>query len=106
MSEKKEIILFGRGLVIIADPEDAKSRRRFDVDWVRYSCATTIRTWGTTDGIGQLAHSGPTSSTVLDHIPHSIDIPVSAIHMIIECSQDSIEQFTPAIEQAEKRLLR
>lgn len=36
------------------------------VMWVRISGARNIRVWGTTKGLGQLATSGPTSSTVLD----------------------------------------
>lgn len=111
MSEKDEqkkfgIVAYGMGLAIVADLNDATAHRYLNVDWIRYSHATAIWAWDMTGVFYNLAHKGPTSSTSLTHVPHGIDIPVSAIDMIIHCSQDSVEQFTPAIEKAKKRFLK
>ena len=48
--------------------------------------AAIIRQWGTTEGLGQLALKGKTSSTILDYygIMH---IPLHSIVFILECTQ-------------------
>jgi len=55
---KKAILILQRGWVFIGD----LSR---DGDEFVLSNASNIQSWGTTDGLGQLALTGPTSTTVL-----------------------------------------
>lgn len=57
-STKKQILVLQRGWIFIGDL--AK-----DGEEVVLSNAKNIQRWGTTDGLGQLALSGPTPDTVL-----------------------------------------
>ena len=85
MEDKKvKIIMFGRGFVVSAYEEDMKIIRMGEVDWWRVEKATTIRDWGCSNGIGELVKGGPTSKTILDAIPHSLQIPVGAVHMMLD----------------------
>lgn len=53
------IVIAQRGWVFVG-------RWSQDGEMVTLTDAKNIRTWGTTKGLGELAQSGPTSSTVLD----------------------------------------
>ena len=56
------IVIFQRGWVMVG---------RFDQDGddCTLSQASVIRRWGTTKGLGEIAHNGPTPKTVLDPCP-------------------------------------
>jgi len=54
------IVIAQRGWVFVG-------RWNQDGDDVTLTDAKIIRTWGTTKGLGELAASGPTGKTVLDH---------------------------------------
>lgn len=47
-------------------------------------CAV-IRTWGTTNGLGQLALKGPTSETSLDRC-NATHIPKAKVLFVMECA--------------------
>lgn len=46
-----------------------------------------IRRWGTTKGLGELAQSGPTSSTVMDHYG-VVRVHVLAVAGTVDCNDD------------------
>lgn len=55
--------------------------------------ARCIRRWGTTAGLGQLALTGPTEKTVLDHAG-TISAPLGAVMHLIDCKADSWAIYT------------
>ena len=55
----KQIVIAQRGWIFIGDVERSG-------DDVTITDAKCIRRWGTTKGLGEIAKSGPTKSTVLD----------------------------------------
>lgn len=59
---KKQIVIAQRGWVLIGDVSPTE-------DHFTISNCSVIRRWGTERGLGQLADSGPTESTVLDKCP-------------------------------------
>lgn len=58
----KQIFVLQRGWVVIGD--QSKDGQCFNLT----NCSV-IRTWGTTEGLGELAKNGPNSSTTLDDCP-------------------------------------
>lgn len=48
------------------------------ITWVRISGARNIRVWGTTKGLGQLAMSGPTTTTMID-VAGTVYVPLHAV---------------------------
>lgn len=59
---KTQIVILNRGWVVVG-------RVRKDRSEIIISSASVIRLWGTTKGLGEIASSGPTSSTKLDPCP-------------------------------------
>ncbi len=59
----KQIVILNRGWVVIGNYSEKG-------DECTLTNASVIRTWGTTKGIGELAESGPTTSTKLDSCPN------------------------------------
>lgn len=47
--------------------------------------AQNVRRWGTTNGLGQLAQSGPTSNTKLD-AAGTVRAPLSSVMHLIDCT--------------------
>ena len=54
-------------------------------DHLRASECAVIRTWGTTNGLGELALKGPTKETVLDMCTITF-IPKSKVLFTMECT--------------------
>lgn len=52
--------------------------------WLLIEDARNVRRWGTTAGLGQLAASGPTKSTVLDLSP-AVRVPLASLIHLIAC---------------------
>jgi len=100
------IIAFGRGKVILARKEDVEYIDDGMVRWLSVDKAWTIRTWGTSHGLGELTEKGPTGSTVLDAIPHGIWIPTEAIHGMWIVSEKAAKAFVPACEASDQNLLK
>ncbi|MBK8752405.1 MAG: hypothetical protein IPL99_12495 [Candidatus Competibacteraceae bacterium] len=46
--------------------------------------AAVVRRWGTTEGLGQLARSGPTPNTRLDPCP-TVRIPMPSVIATMDC---------------------
>lgn len=53
-------------------------------DLVKITDAKCIRRWGTNKGLGQIAESGPTGSTVLDPVGEAL-VPKKSIRFLITC---------------------
>ena len=51
---------------------------------VELSEAACIRRWGTTNGLGQLALSGPTKDTILDE-SGDVTAPINAVILTMDC---------------------
>lgn len=60
---KRQIVVLNRGWVVVGDYSEKG-------DECTLANASVIRVWGTTKGLGELAESGPTSSTKLDTCPN------------------------------------
>jgi hypothetical protein len=83
--EKPQLFIFvmERGFVLIGRPEKHKFGDAV-FEYTLSDCAV-IRQWGTTDGLGQIAFSGPTSETVFDREPDGTVINRRAIYRKIPC---------------------
>lgn len=73
----KQIVIAQRGWVFVGDVT------RTEADVVIENVAV-IRRWGTTDGLGQLARSGPTQATRLDPCP-TVRIHPLAVVATMDC---------------------
>lgn len=75
---------FGLSIVIADSGHIWVGQVERDRDFIYITGGATIRRWGTENGIGQLAESGPTTETKLDRVPHVI-VPNHAVIAIIPC---------------------
>ena len=57
------------------------------------TAAQCVRRWGTQNGLGQLATSGPTAETKLD-ATGTIRAPLTALIHLIDCTPDAWPTFT------------
>jgi len=69
---KKQIVVLQRGWVVVGDVEKTPEE-------VKISNCSVIRIWGTSNGLGEIAESGPTSKTKLDKCPDVIVHPLSVV---------------------------
>ena len=76
MTKKLAIVVADRGWVYIGNVEQAETG-------VSITEAQNVRRWGTTAGLGQLAHCGPQGSTALDAYG-SVFVPSHAVISIID----------------------
>jgi hypothetical protein len=74
----KYIVVITNGFVFIGDVMDENDK------YLRIENASCIRTWGTTNGLGQLALTGPTAQTVLDPAG-VVEVAWPAVIMKIKC---------------------
>ena len=49
--------------------------------------ASVIRTWGTSNGLGEIAEAGPTSSTKLDRCKGIVEFDYMTVVLIIDCKE-------------------
>jgi hypothetical protein len=68
-----EIVVLDRGFVYVGDVTVSEDKSELTIT----SCRN-IRYWGTTEGLGQLAREGPTSSTKLDRTT-TVRAPMRAV---------------------------
>lgn len=64
-------------------------------DGVTITDAHCVRHWGTTGGLGQLAHHGPQTKTRLDRTGR-VEAPASALIHLIDCDQSAWTALYPA----------
>jgi len=77
---QKMIVVLPHGWVLMGDGEYNEDGRLVLMD------ANVVRRWGTAKGLGELALSGPTSTTVLD--PCHGRVIVSDVLFTIDCKSD------------------
>lgn len=78
----KAIYVIKLGWVVIGTPDGEDSHGD------QLVCdAATIRKWGTTHGLGQLALLGPTRGTVMDPVGR-VSIPRDALLFVIACDPE------------------
>jgi hypothetical protein len=75
------IAVLQRGWVVVG-------RHSKDGEIHRMEDANVVRRWGTTQGLGQIAQDGPTTSTVLDPCP-PITVHELTIVLLMECEARS-----------------
>ena len=100
-----KIYVFGRGHVVIAPIVKVQEVDGFDAFPLK--TGYTIRKWGTSHGIGQLA-TGPTKETIIDAIPYGMNVPVGALHTTVNLSEDkkSLEKWEDAFKKADSEFLK
>lgn len=75
-----KIVILQRGWIIVGRFE----RNGSDC---KVSNASVIRTWGTTNGIGEIAKKGPTSSTKLDKCYGVVQFDYLTVVATIDCTE-------------------
>lgn len=78
-----QIVVLDRGFVYIG-------RVKTDAFWCYLQDARNIRRWGTTQGLGQLAQTGPTSNTVLDPVG-TLKAPMQSVISLIAVEEKAWE---------------
>src|SRR5215475_12684027 len=90
-----EILVCDRGFVLVGrcrqDPDDYLT---LIVD----DCCT-IRRWGTTAGLGQLAREGPLAETILDHEGDGVRVNRMFLFRRIPCSLEGWSSWQPLTQQ-------
>ena len=76
------IYVMDRGIVKVGVPRE---QRMSDGLFIVLDKCATIRRWGTTKGLGQLALSGPTRETVLDQEPDGTEVNIIHVFSKIPC---------------------
>ncbi|MCA9071880.1 MAG: hypothetical protein KDA84_23290 [Planctomycetaceae bacterium] len=92
LMEGRFVLVCDRGFVLVGDVSPHPS------DWQRVivdQCAT-VRIWGTTGGLGQLALEGPQSSTILDYEGDGVDVLRATILRAIPCNETAWENYPDA----------
>ena len=76
----KKIVIAQRGWVFVGDVSST-------ADEVTIENAATIRRWGTTKGLGEIAANGPTRDTILDDCP-TVRMHPLAVVATVDCVAD------------------
>jgi hypothetical protein len=100
------VFSFGRGHVIVVDEKPEVRTLYGSSEWLMFRRPSTIRLWGTRNGLGQLMSTGPTPDTTLDAVPAGLGIPMASIHGVWLCSAAAAPKLAEEIQQAELRLLK
>lgn len=97
LMEGRYIFVCDRGFVLVGDAS------AHPTDWQRVivnHCAT-VRQWGTTRGLGQLALEGPQPETILDYEGDGVDVLRATILRAIPCNETAWEKYPDAFIQHE-----
>jgi len=79
-----KIVVLDRGYVVVGNVE-------FDGNYVVVTDCSTIRFWGTTRGLGEIAFGGPTEKTKLDAQPTTRVHELQVVQMI-DCEVEKWNQ--------------
>lgn len=81
-----KIVVLQRGWILVGRFEKKENEcKLFD------SCV--IRSWGTTNGLGQLAKDGPTSSTKLDKNNGLVQFDYLTVVLTLSCEEENWKKF-------------
>ena len=75
---RKQIVVLDRGFVYVGDVT------RED-DFLRIDNAYNVRRWGTSKGLGELAHEGPMRNTLMDPAG-TMRAPLRAVIALLDCA--------------------
>ena len=76
-----KIVILQRGWVMVGKLEQDENK-------CKLHNASVIRIWGTTQGIGEIAKGGPTSSTRLDKCYGVVEFDALTVIATIACSEE------------------
>lgn len=79
MKSQKVIVVVEAGWVFLAEDSEEREGKLWLTD------ASTIRLWGTTKGLGEIALSGPTKTTILDYCGNP-SVPLGKVLFTIPCT--------------------
>lgn len=82
-----------RGFVLVGRPREQK--RGEDARFIHLDDCGVVRSWGTTDGLGELAMKGPLPGTKIDREPDGTQAATSSFYRIIPCDQEAWAQWPP-----------
>lgn len=82
MNDQLYIFVMERGFVLVGTCTQSKEDYLF---WTLTQCGS-VRRWGTTKGLGQLANEGPKSETIIDAEPDGTEISKKATYRRIPCN--------------------
>jgi len=85
-SKEADEIVHGTAIVAADRGHVWVGRVKTDKDWCHITNAATVRRWGTTKGLGQLAAEGPLKDTVLDDEYADVLVPMRAVIAIRGCA--------------------
>lgn len=80
MDHGKQIVVLDRGFVYVGNVTT-------DQDWCVIEGASCIRRWGTSQGLGELATSGPLEHTRLDPAG-TVRAPMRAVIALLKCEAE------------------
>ncbi len=78
------IYVMERGWILVGYPSPGE-----DFLFLNLDRCHTIRRWGTTRGLGQLAAEGPQPETILDSEGDGVEIRRTAIYRSIRCNPEA-----------------
>jgi len=79
MKSQKVIVVVEAGWVFFAEGSEEREGKLWLTD------ASTIRRWGTTKGLGEIALSGPTNETILDYCGNP-SVPLGKVLFTLPCT--------------------
>ncbi len=80
-----QIVILQRGWVFVGSLEKSGSN-------MKLKNAATIRVWGTSKGLGEIASDGPTSSTKLDKIKEEVSFHELTVIAMLKCEDSKWEK--------------
>jgi hypothetical protein len=72
-----KIVVLQRGWVVVGEYAESDGKAFI-------TCASVVRRWGTTKGLGELAANGPLTNTVLDRAG-VVTVPLLGVVLAVDC---------------------
>lgn len=95
MKSQPFIYVCDRGFVLVGRPREQK--RGDDARFIYFDDFAVVRSWGTSEGLGELADKGPLPNTKLDREPDGTAVATSTFFRIIPCNGKAWEKWpTPS----------
>lgn len=81
-----QIVILQRGWIFVGKLSKNGSN-------MKLTNAATIRTWGTSKGLGEIADNGPTSSTKLDEIKNEVTFHELTVIAMVRCEDSKWDKY-------------